>query len=128
SAYYDLLYRDKDYPEEARYVRSLLARHGINGGRLLELGCGTGKHAEQLARLGYSVRGIDSSPGMVELANKRAPAELRDGLAFELGDVRTARLGSRFDAVIALFHVASYQSANEDLTGMFATASAHLNT
>ncbi|HEY2400385.1 MAG TPA: class I SAM-dependent methyltransferase, partial [Steroidobacteraceae bacterium] len=54
AAYYDLLYRDKDYPGEARYVQSLLRRHGVSDGDLLELGCGTGRHAEQLVRLGFS--------------------------------------------------------------------------
>jgi len=126
AAYYDLLYRDKDYPGEAGYVHSLLTRHGVESGRLLELGCGTGKYAEQLAHLGYSVHGIDSSAAMVDLARKRLPAQLTDKLSFELGDVRTARLTSQFDSIISLFHVASYQSTNEDLIAMFATASAHL--
>lgn len=126
AAYYDLLYRDKDYAGEACYVQGLLARHGQPGGSLLELGSGTGRHAEQLVRLGYSVRGIDASEAMVLRAQHRAPAELRSRLSFEVGDVRSARLQRQFDAVIALFHVASYQSSNQDLAAMFATASAHL--
>jgi SAM-dependent methyltransferase len=126
AAYYDLLYRDKDYHGEARYVRNLLARHGVDTGRLLELGCGTGRHAEHLARLGYSVHGIDSSPLMVEKARERLPSGLGPGVGFEVGDVRTSRLGTQFEAVISLFHVASYQSSNPDLAAMFATAGAHL--
>jgi SAM-dependent methyltransferase len=126
AAYYDLLYRDKNYTEEAVYVRSLLSGHGVKSGALLELGCGTGKHATALVRQGYSVHGLDSSPGMVDQAHARVPADLRQKLAFEVGDVRTTRLDRRFDAAISLFHVASYQSTNEDLAAMFATASGHL--
>lgn len=126
AAYYDLLYRDKDYAGEAGYVRSLLTDQRVHTGRLLELGCGTGRHAEQLARRGYSVHGIDSSPAMVDLATQRKPSELARQLTFELGDVRTTRLRADFDAVISLFHVASYQSTNADLAAMFATANAHL--
>jgi SAM-dependent methyltransferase len=126
AAYYDLLYRDKNYAEEARYVQSLLARHGVTQGSLLELGCGTGRHAEQLARLGYSIRGIDLSPGMVDQAKKRAPADLAGQLGFEVGDARKVRLSAQFDAVICLFHVASYQTTNEDLSALFASAAAHL--
>lgn len=126
AAYYDLLYRDKDYAGEASYVRSLLARHGVHDGALLELGCGTGKHAEQLARFGYSVHGIDSSSSMVELASKRIPQDLVARVRFQAGDLRTARLGAQFDAVISLFHVASYQSTNQDLAAMFETAQTHL--
>jgi SAM-dependent methyltransferase len=126
AVYYDLLYRDKDYPGEARYVQGLLARHGVSGGRMLELGSGTGRHAEQLARLGFQVQGIDASEEMVARARQRIPPDLRTQLGFEVGDVRSARIGSTFDAVIALFHVASYQNSNVDLAAMFATASEHL--
>lgn len=127
AAYYDLLYRDKDYQGEARYVRDLLSRHGVDSGRLLELGCGTGRHAEELARLGYAVHGIDSSPLMIEKARERLPSGAGSAARFEVGDVRTSRLGTQFDAVISLFHVASYQSSNQDLSAMFATAGAHLH-
>ncbi len=126
AAYYDLLYRDKDYAGEARYVQGLLVRHGVPQGRVLELGSGTGRHAEQLARLGYSVRGIDASAAMVSLAQRRIPQDLQARLSFEVADVGSARLGSQFDAVIALFHVASYQSTNHELAAMFATAGSHL--
>src|SRR3954471_24084374 len=97
AAYYDLLYRDKDYPAEARYVQSLLRRHGISEGAVLELGCGTGKHAEHLVRLGYSVQGIDLSPSMVEIARRRAPPELAGRLQFSVGDARSTRLDKQFD-------------------------------
>ena len=45
-AYYDLFYKDKDYENEARSVHEKLVEHDITGKRLLELGCGTGKHAK----------------------------------------------------------------------------------
>lgn len=128
AAYYDLLYRDKDYPAEARYVQSLLRRHGVSDGDILELGCGTGKHAEQLGRLGFSIHGLDSSPSMVERARQRTPADLASRLQFDVGDARSTRLNRKFDAAISLFHVASYQTTNDDLAGMFATAAAHLQT
>lgn len=124
--YYDLLYRDKDYGAEARYVQGLLKRHGSAHGSLLELGCGTGAHAEQFADLGYRVHGIDASAAMVEQATRRATPRLKHLLHFEPGDARSVRLGSSFDAVIALFHVASYQNSNEDLAAMFMTAVTHL--
>ena len=128
AAYYDLLYRDKDYPAEARYVQSLLRRHGVSDGSILELGCGTGKHAEQLGQLGFSIHGLDLSPSMVARARKRTPAELASRLQFDVGDARSTRLNRKFDAAISLFHVASYQTRNEDLLGMFATAATHLKS
>jgi SAM-dependent methyltransferase len=126
SRYYDLLYRDKDYAGEARFVVDLLCRHGVNTGRILELGCGTGRHAEHLADMGFAVSGVDLSPSMIAAANRRKPAGHADRLAFEQGDVRTARIAGEFNAILSLFHVASYQTTNQDLAAMFGTAAAHL--
>jgi SAM-dependent methyltransferase len=47
-------------------------------------------------------------------------------LEFLPGDARTARLGRTFDAVISLFHVVSYQTSDDDVASMFATAAEHL--
>jgi SAM-dependent methyltransferase len=47
-------------------------------------------------------------------------------LTFSPGDIRDIRLNKSFDAVIALFHVISYQTTNEDVTAAFETAGHHL--
>jgi SAM-dependent methyltransferase len=125
SAYYDLLYRDKDYGGETRFVVDALRRLGVERGDILELGCGTGRHAEHLAAAGYRVHGVDLSPSMVERAQARVGAS-GDRLSFEVGDVRCVRTDRIFDAVVSLFHVASYQTGNGDLDDMFRTATAHL--
>ena len=49
------------------------------------------------------------------------------GLTFTTGDIRDIRLNQRFDVVIALFHVISYQTTNDDVTAAFQTARQHLN-
>jgi SAM-dependent methyltransferase len=127
--YYDLLYRDKDYEAEADYVHSLIQRNAPGSSSIMELGCGTGKHAMLLAEKGYSVHGVDLSEGMLEEAESRRrslPIEVREKLSFTHGDVRTVRVGATFDVVISLFHVVSYQTTNEDLQAQFETAKAHL--
>ncbi len=126
ATYYDLLYKDKDYVQEADYIQDLLSENGVTKGSILELGCGTGKHAELLAGMGFNVHGIDMSLAMVKEANKRKSVELSEQLCFEVGDVRTYSGPEQFDAVVSLFHVASYQTSNEDLAAMFATASKQL--
>ena len=120
--HYDLLYADKDYAAEAAYVRDLLKRWPPGGTRLLELGSGTGRHANLLAGMGYSVHGVERSAAMLEAASRGAAA----GCQFSLGDLRTVRLGQTFDAVLALFHVVGYQTTNDDLAAAFATARTHL--
>lgn len=127
--YYDLLYRDKDYAAEAAYVAAAIRRRVPQATRILELGCGSGGHAEHLARMGFAVHGIDMSEGMVERALRRRaglPAEVAQRLAYSLGDARSARVAGEFDAVISLFHVMSYQTSNADVQAAYATAAAHL--
>ena len=126
SAYYDLLYKDKDYACEAEYIMGLLAKQGVTEGDILELGSGTGKHAEQFTQKGFSVHGVDLSPSMVSEAEQRRPIDLKKHLNFEVGDVRSVQVGKMFDVVISLFHVVSYQTTNEDIVAMFTTASKHL--
>ena len=129
AGYYDLLYRDKDYAAEAEYVASYIRGHAPKAKRVLELGCGTGAHAEHLARMGYTVHGVDLSQTMLARAAARKssmPPDAAARLSFSPGDVRAVRTGEIYDAVISLFHVMSYQTTNSDLTAAFETATVHL--
>jgi SAM-dependent methyltransferase len=127
AAYYDLLYRDKDYAGEATYVGGLIHRFRPDARDILELGCGTGLHARELVRQGYTVTGIDRSELMVQRANERASA-LGAGrlMTFMQGDLRDFRAGRTFDVVVSLFHVMSYQTTNADLRSAMSTAFVHL--
>jgi SAM-dependent methyltransferase len=127
--YYDLLYRDKPSREEADHVRRLILSHVPNAHTIVELGCGTGAHAEHLARAGMEVNGVDLSEWMLERAAARRatlPDDVALRLRFSRGDGRDVRLGVQADAVIALFHVMSYQAENADLHAMLSTAREHL--
>lgn len=131
SEYYDLLYTDKDYSAEATYIDVLIKHYAPAAKYILELGCGTGAHAEQLARMGYYVRGIDISEGMIEKAQRRLaklPGDIAQRLSFSISDIRNARLEKTYDITIALFHVMSYQNTNQDLMKVLHTAYDHLKT
>lgn len=122
SRYYDLLYKDKDYVGEAAYIKSLLVKQGLTQGSLLEFGSGTGKHGNLLASNGYQVHGIERSAEMVSLAKQGG------GFTCERGDICTVKLNRKFDAVLSLFHVISYQITNQALTDVFSRASEHLQS
>ena len=128
--YYDELYRDKDYAGETLFIRELLQKFIPEARSILELGCGTGGHAEHLAKAGFSIHGIDRSRDMLKRAEKRRselPMELQSRMFFEHGDIRTTRLGKKFDIVLSLFDVMSYQLSNKDLISAFVTAKENLN-
>jgi SAM-dependent methyltransferase len=127
--YYDLLYRDKDYAAEAADALRRIHGQSPQARRILELGCGTGLHAIELARRGCDVTGIDISEPMLESARQRLAlldGELKARLRFQRMDARSCRLEGPFDAVTALFHVVSYQTSDADLAGLFSSAAAHL--
>ena len=127
--YYDLMYQDKDYVGEAQFIQRLIQTYAPATTTILELGCGTGNHAMLLAKEGYQVHGVDLSQEMLGYANERcdrlSPA-LATRLQFSQGDLRQVRLDRKFDVVLSLFHVMSYQTNNEDLLAAFETAKAHL--
>lgn len=122
SDYYDAFYADKDYGAEADYVVKLLSSFEASGRNLLEFGSGTGKHARCLTQKGYRVTGIERSSTMVARAVQAPGFESRQG------DIRVVDAGRKFDAVLALFHVVSYQVTNADVRAVFSRAAAHLNS
>jgi SAM-dependent methyltransferase len=120
SHYYDLLYQDKNYQGEAKYVVDVLNEYGISKGSVLELGSGTGRHGCLIGDSGFDVHGIELSKSMVDLA------QTNDNFSCEQGDVRALNLDQRFDSVLALFHVVSYQTSSLDIQQLFEGVVRHL--
>jgi SAM-dependent methyltransferase len=80
-------------------VDFLVAELGLRQGmRVLDVGCGPGRHAHELARRGIVVHGIDISQRFVDLAVQSAP----EGATFERLDAREMAFDAEFDAVICL--------------------------
>ena len=125
SQYYDLLYHDKDYQDEANYIVSLVQKHLIEANSILDLGCGTGKHAELFCEQGYVVHGVDLSLDMLAIAEKRRVGK-ENQLSFSHANIQNLKLNKQFDVVTLLFHVMSYQNSNQELIQAFNVAKEHL--
>jgi len=70
--------------------------------KILDVGCGTGRHAINLATKGYkNITGIDLSPGMVEAAKKTA-TEKGVAVDFRVCDAREIPFENEFDAATCL--------------------------
>lgn len=69
------------------------------GKRILDIGCGTGRHAIELARRGYQVVGFDLSEGQLRRAREKA-AEAGVTVQFEQRDATRPHFRQEFDAAI----------------------------
>ena len=118
--YYDLLYEEKDSLQEAVYVDELLKKYGDNIQSILEFGLGTGRHAKEFINLGYDVSGIEISEKMIMRLDKI------DNLTFKVGDIESTDFGKKFDSILSLFHVMSYQTENSRVLNVFQNAQKHL--
>src|ERR1043166_7180345 len=116
AAVYDLLYQEKDYAAEARYVLELLKERDSSLRSLVDLGCGSGKHVIEFARGGLRVIGGERSAAMLAAA-RRAGDRLNLPERTELveADVVHYTAPRTVDAVTALFHVVSYLTADEQI-------------
>jgi 2-polyprenyl-3-methyl-5-hydroxy-6-metoxy-1,4-benzoquinol methylase len=69
--------------------------------KILDVGCGTGRHALELTRRGYAVVGIDLSDSQLERAKEKAAAQnLR--IDFRKADARALPFSNEFDLAIML--------------------------
>ncbi len=104
AARYDLIYADKPYAAEAAFVAMLA---GASRGRLLDVACGTGRHAREFAALGFDVTGVDYNDDLLAVA--RAGAGAAPGVSFEHGDMRCLPAPAEpYDVVTCLFDSIGY--------------------
>jgi len=119
--YYNLFYQDKDYKSEAAQINCLLKRYDEGINRIINFGCGTGKHDIEFTKIGYQCTGVDLSPRMIDIARENAKKE-KTNINFLVKDIRDFESGDQYDAVISLFHVMSYQNNNQDVQMVFRSA------
>jgi SAM-dependent methyltransferase len=81
--------------------------------RILDLPCGQGRHAIELARRGYQVTGVDISPFMIEVARERAKASGLE-VRWLTGDMRHPIPGASFDLIVNLFTSFGYFAEDAD--------------
>ena len=114
---YDLLYADKDYKAECDMLEQVFSQFSPRPvRRILDLGCGTASHAIQLAKCGFGLVCVDQSEAMLRVARQKARSEdLTRQIQFKQSPIQRLSLRARFDAVISMFAVLSYQCSNNEV-------------
>jgi 2-polyprenyl-3-methyl-5-hydroxy-6-metoxy-1,4-benzoquinol methylase len=96
---YDLII-SQPVSQQCDFIEDALSRRGvINGGRILDAGCGIGSHAIELARRGYIISGIDLSPQFIMEAQRRT-GDTPLPVTFDVGDILDLPAATASDAVL----------------------------
>jgi SAM-dependent methyltransferase len=116
--FYLEVYSHRDSEEAVRCINTILAITGLDAKKpesvsVLDIACGAGRHAVELARLGYSVTGNDLSPYLLEEARKEAE-KCKATIAFSCCDMREIPANGDFDLVVQLFTSFGYFDNEED--------------
>jgi SAM-dependent methyltransferase len=89
-----------------------LRKHGLReGGRALDIGCGTGRAFGPLLRRGWRVDGCDLSPAMLKVAAREGGTEV----ALQVADMRELPRFGDFDLVLSLNDSVDYLLGDDDL-------------
>lgn len=82
------------------FIIEMLSRRGIpSGARLLDAGCGTGRHAVEFARRGYHVTGLDMSSQLIAEARKRSIDQALS-VSFVVEDILALATTSQYDGIL----------------------------
>ncbi len=117
-------YRDrKEAQAHVEFVRSKLAMP--KGSRVLDLGCGAGRHTLWLAEHGYDVVGIDRSETLIAEAKLAAQRHGLGDLELHIGDMRHLDSYGSFDYILSFFTSFGYfETPEEDATVLKSVAAA----
>jgi len=108
--YYDLIYSWKDYKKEVKKINKLIKKYKkSDGNKLLDVGCGTGKHLEYFKE-NFSCTGIDLNEEMISVAKNNISA-----VDFKSADMLNFGLNYKFDVITCLFSSIGYVKTYDNL-------------
>ncbi|MEI8186366.1 MAG: class I SAM-dependent methyltransferase [Chlorobiaceae bacterium] len=112
------VYSHRDQEEAAACIRTILSVSGLAlndpaSTSVLDIACGAGRHAIELARLGYCVTGNDLSPFLLEEARKEA-LHCQLQLKLTCCDMRHIPAHGLYDLVVQLFTSFGYFDVKDD--------------
>lgn len=114
AAFYDALTADVDYAAWADYLLAVFARHGGKARQVLDLACGSGSLAIELAARGVDVIGVDGSQDMLAIAREKAEDAAADSM-FLCQDMRELDLYGTVDGAVCMLDSLSHLCDSKDV-------------
>ena len=117
--YYDSLTANIDYKKRAEYFHNIIQIYKKTAGNiLLDLACGTGSIAEEMAKLGYDVIGIDNSDEMLSIAlDKKFDSGLN--IQYLCQDMRKLDLYGSIDVTVCALDSINHLGSLADVEKVF---------
>ncbi len=117
AGYYDRIYHYIDYGKQVDMFIDIIGKPG----KVLDVACGTGTHADILQKRGFSVTGVDISGEMLDEARKKNP-----NIRFIEQDMRKLDIGDKFNAIVCFFNSILYNRTPEEMAATLKNFYAHL--
>lgn len=113
SAWYPYMFTKERFDQAETEVDQLLDLANFESGSVLDLACGPGRHAIELAKRGFQVTGVDRSPFLLSKAMERAQAEKVEVEWIE-EDMRRFERPNAFNLAINMFTSFGYFDEKSD--------------
>ena len=123
---YDIFMDNVPYHDWANYLQDLLREYDIWDGLILDLGCGTGSMAEELAKRGYDMIGVDNADEMLEIAMEKRMESGYD-ILYLLQDMREFELYGTVRGIVSVCDSVNYILEEDDLLEVFRLVNNYLD-
>lgn len=104
ASFYDIFTKYRKINTEGKFILNIIK----NRKRVLDVGCGSGKHVSILENLGYEVTGIDKSKRMVEVSKANTRSDIYNM------DVLDLNFEEKFNAIICIKSVLNHLKSYEE--------------
>lgn len=126
SAIYDELMNEAPYDQWLQFLLKQMTWLATNNKKILDLGCGTGRLACELAKRGFQVTGLDISEEMLAMAADRMEREKVPQFPLVQQDMCEMELHQTYGIIYSFCDSLNYLLDEDELTQTFSRVAEHL--
>jgi SAM-dependent methyltransferase len=116
---------DVDYKKWVDYIENIFRQNNLKPFLVLDLGCGTGNFSIEMAKRGYDMIGVDSSPHMLSCACEKSVG--MKNIMYLNQDMCNFELYGTVDAIVCLLDSINYVVDKRALKRLFKNVNNYLN-